>query len=303
MKFIKNTEDYIKIPDGYEQKFAHEPFASTSLSAMVSYKESGIIENKDIKILDFIYTFSFVTYEQLERFCTQNNINELDGRLETLYTSVAINKMFLVDIERYQGPIPSNSKVFYCLADGGRQLLERFGDRNYINWEQGSNLCSSRTIGKNVLDAEIYLRMNEVGKELTNYEKKPLYNFRGTPLSVEGVFRFKNGSGSDYIITDIIRKNERIDEVRDKIRKYESLLCTNIWKKYYPDAIRQPLLLIITDNEEEALNYSREITQTTKMEVFLISTDDRIRMGIDVEGSVMQYDKNDDCLYETKYEF
>lgn len=301
MKYIIENKDYIKVPDNYEQKFAHEPFAATSKSTIMSFKESGAIDNKDIKIVDFIYSFTFVTYEQIERFCNMNNIEGVEGRLQILFTSVIINKFCLMDVERYPGLIPNDAKMFYCIANGGKQLLDAYSDRGYIAWEHGSNFCSSRKVSKAVLDAEIWFEMNNLGNKLINYAKRPIYNLKAVPFSVEGSYSFEYENGVDYIITDIIRKNERIDEIREKFRQYESMFCTKIWKKYYPDASRQPMLLIVVDNEDVALNVAREITTTTKLQLFLLSTDERIRRGFDNEGSVLKYDADEDCLYEMKY--
>ena len=61
------------------------------------------------------------------------------------------------------------------------------------------------------------------------------------------------------------------------------------------------MLLIFTLNDEMALEISREIAGSSKVEDFMISTKERLERGVDESGSFLAYDINADQMVEITY--
>ena len=304
MRYIRESEQYVTVPDGYEQTFVNPNFATVSKNAVMKLKENGMIDNDDIEIVLFVYNMTVVTKEQVERYCKHRGIENGADRLDSLCQSACLNKFFLTTEPKYRGTMPADIMYFYCLQTGGTYLLKQFKCMDMLEWGQGDNLMCSRLVGKYVLSTEMYLEMLTAPKALIVYNKSPFYVFPNYTLRAGAIYGFRASSGAmDYLQTDVIRSSEDILDVREKLRRYESLVTTKYWKRYYNDADNVPYLLLVTDNDDTAYSLAKEITTGTHIHKFLISTDERILRGVRSEGSVLEYDENNKVLFETRCPF
>lgn len=304
MKYIKNRANYIAIPDNFHQRFFHDPNSQTNLTQIVNLKYTGVLDDSSIKILEFIYDVRFATLEQIEMFCGIKEIEYLEERLNTMFKAFAVNKFGMVDIERYANKLPPDAKAYYCLGYAGMQLLQQFSGRDYIDWEPGKTIQGARNISKHLFSTEIYLHMLSCGVPLINTEYKPEFSVNKSTLRPMYGYSFKLKDGSiDYILTDIMYASDKISDIRYKLRLYEGLLTSNLWGKYFPDASRQPMMVIYTEDDATALALAREISTGTKLSVYLLSTMERtININMFETGAFLRYDGND-MFTEIGYSF
>lgn len=300
MRYIKNTNNYVHIPDNYEQCFIRDNFAPVNRGVLMQIKAKGVIDNDDIKITEFIYRVGFATIEQIERYCDMLGIEEAQNRVSALCKYMVLSDFVFTDIENYKGVYPPDIKMFYCLQEGGRYLLEQFSGLTLIEWEQAYNLRCSRNIGKALILTEFYLDFLSIKSDLTFYTRNPFYVFKKNQLKGGATYGVNTSKGTVYTLVDVIRKSETLDGIREKLRRYESLLSTKIWRHYYPDGIETPTLIIITDTDESALLLAKEIA-IMKIPSFLVSTDERILKGIGDVGAFLQYNADEETLYEASY--
>ena len=300
MKYVKNSENYIRVPENYNQCFIRDNFAPVNKNVVMQMKTSGVIDNDDLKIVEFIYRVGFATLEQLVRFCEIKGIIEPKSRINSLTRNMIMSDFVFTDIENYKGAYPPDIKPFYCLQEGGRYLLEQYADFSLVEWEQAYNCRSSRNVGKAIILTEIYLDLAISKQNLLFYTRNPFYVFKKYSLKGGATYGFTTNNGSIYALVDIIRQSETLDGIREKLRRYESLLSTKIWKHYYYDSKETPMFIVVTDNDETALALAREIA-VTKIPAFLVSTDERLLRGASEMGAFLKYNQDEDVLYETSY--
>lgn len=301
MKYIKNSQEYTVVPDKYEQTFIRDNFAPVNRNIVMMLKQNGTIDNDDIKICEFLYRTGFATIEQIIRFCDFAGIIEPVNRVKVLCLNMILSDFVLTDDEKYKGKFPPDIKYFYCLQEGGRYLLEHYSDLAFVEWEQSYNCKGSKNVGKAIILTEVYLEMLTTKKDrLMYYTKYPLYIFKKYSLLGGAVYGLSTNEKPIYTALDVFRRYESLDGIREKIKRYESLLSTNIWRHYYPDGKEAPTLIIVTDNDETALAMARELS-ITKIPSYLLTTDTRLLKGIMEMGTFLAYNVEEDYLYETSY--
>ena len=301
MKYIRENAQYVTVPDGYEQTFVHPNFTTVSGNAIMKLKEDGTIDNDDIEIVAFVYGMRVVTKQQVVRFCQLKAIENGEERLESLCSIACLNKFFFTTETKYRGTMPADMMYFYCLQTGGTYLLKQFKCVEMLDWTQADNCMCSRLAGKYVLNAEIYLEMRLAPKALLLYDRNPFYMFTHYYLFGGAIYGFRAQNGSmEYLQTDIIRTTEDIKDVKEKLRRYESLLVTKSWRRYYHDSEKAPTLVLFTDNDDAAYSLAKEVYDSTKIRNLLVSTDERILRGIRSDGSFLIYDEEEDALLETR---
>lgn len=306
MKYVRNGKNYISVPPTFSQKFRRDNFQITNLTQITAMLFNGVIDKKDIDIVSFLYDVKFATIEQVLRFCDIKAIEEGENRIKNLFSCAVINKFAFVEGESYtEGKeLPGDAKEYFCMGSGGKQLLQQYSGLDYIDWEPGSNCQCAENVCKALLGAEVYLDMMSLKDvKLLDYERKPYFIYKMGVLVANAVYSFKMKDGTvDYIITDVIKSYSSISDIRQKLRDYDSLLRTNIWRRYWPDAIRQPMLFLFTDDDATALALAREINLGTKLKTFLISTEERlINRGIAGEGTFLRYEPESDSMTEIQY--
>lgn len=303
MKYVRENETYLVIPDNYEQTFVNSNFATINENSVILQKYNGNIDNEDMTLVKFIHDMIIVTKEQLERYCLIKNISDGVARAENLISHAVLNKFFLTDEARYKGELPSDIRMFYCLQDGGRILLEKYREMDLIDWTQSKNCMSSRGIGKTLINTEMYLDMLASKDKFFTYEKNPCFTITNSnTLRAGACYGLRTQNGNVYVLTDIIKKSEDVALVKDRLRKYESLILTRRWKRYYHDGIKRPVLCIIVDSDNLALALSNEIKDSTLLSEYVyFTTPKRMIRGIRNNGAILRYNLEEGALYETDF--
>lgn len=288
----KNTYD---IPEHFEQAFFRDPMLVTDLTQVMMLKQRGVIDKKDIKLLEYIYELKFSTIQQLERLADflEMDRDELGARLEVLFTNTIINKFGLVEEERYKGALPDDIKVFYCLHTGGKQLLDAFSGEDYIDWVPGYVFAGAKGVVKTVVAGELYIQFLMSDRELISHVRKPHYSLKNADFFGGDEFCIKINNRPCYFIGDVFCASDKNNVVKQKLRNYETVFASKGWKRYYIDGKEIPTLLFIADNDEVAGYLAGTIKDFYRFPgQCLISTKERLLMGVKREGSFMYYDKD-----------
>lgn len=302
MKYIKQSEHYVTVLDGYNQKFINPNFTTISKSAIMELKVNGTIDNDDIKLVEFIFLMRFATIEQLCRYASLKQIEDCKERVECLCANSVLNRFVLIDEEQYNGRLPKDIREFFCLQEGGKYLVENYGDVAIVDWKVGDNCTSSKNVGKTILGTEIYLEMLTAPYPLFVFEMRPFFVFIYNTLYGGPVYGFHLPDGTtQYLLVENIRSSDDLLSTKEKLRRYESLVTTKIWKRYYHDASECPKILFVSNNDETALELAREVYNSTHIRGCMYTTDDRVLKGLQSEGSTLAYDEENDYLTPCNY--
>lgn len=293
MLYVKESNIYTSIPDRYHQVFLHSVDTTTSRPMIVNLKLTETINSDDLKIIKFLYDVSFATIKQLEMFCKANDIEYLYSRIKYMFDAKIINKFYMVDEDGYKGPAPSDALMIYCLADGARYLLEHCcEDLDCLSWGSVLVVRTSRLISKYLLNTEFYLSMLSLRKaKLNDYQLNPYYRLTESILYAKSCFRLLDGDKVYYVVTEHIKSTENILSIREKLRNYESVFGTNIWKRYYCDASVPPMIIFFTDSDEMCDKINDEL-MTLKIKGYRFTTDERLLRGISDPKAFLKYDKD-----------
>lgn len=296
MRYLKE-ENTLEIPEGFEQSFFKDPFLVTDLTATMMLKSKGIIDNTDIKILEYLYEVKFCTKEQIRRWAKYEGLEDDDlfSRLNTMFINTIINKFGFVDEENYKGKLPPDIKVFYCLHDGGKHLLDQYSGEDWIDWQAGYVTTHSKNVLKSLISAELYTQLYTSSLPLVFHNRRPLFIIKIDRFWGGDVFCIKRGEETHYYVCDTFLSSDRTNMVRSKLRNYESVFTTNIWKSNFKDCGTTPHLIFITDDDNSAGALAGEIAPF-KFQDFLITTKDRILTGINTEGSFLSFNREKNTL-------
>ena len=296
LRYIKE-ENSINIPEDFEQTFFKDPFVTTDLTATVMLKSKGIIDKTDIKIINYIYETKFCTKDQIKKWAKYEGMDEgeLFDRLDVLFTNTIINKFGFVDQENYKGKLPPDIKIFYCLHDGGKNLLDNFSGEDFIDWQAGYNVTHPKNVLKSLISAELYTQFYTSSSTLVFHARRPLFKIKMDRFYGGDTYCITRGDETHYYICDTFLSSDRTNMVRNKLRNYESVFSTQIWKGTYKDTGTTPHLIFITDDDNAAGILAGEVAQF-KINDFLITTKDRLLTGINTQGSFLTLNRTKNSL-------
>lgn len=299
MNYIKDSKNYTLIPVGYHQKFFHSPQVTTIKPVIVNFITSENINSEDVALVKFLYNVTFATKKQLEMYCSYAGIEYLQPRLDFMFSNNIINKFGFTDEENYKGELPSDALVVYCLSEGGKQLLEHADDdSDFINWNSSYAIRNSKFIGKCLINTEFYLSMLTVRKlKFNSFEARPVFTIKADTFYALSVYCLRDAKNPFYFIVDSFRSSDNIMLLREKLRKYESFLGTNFWKKFFPDSSAAPLLFLFADTDDMCKTLSDEL-KVLKIKHVRLSTDERLLRGISDPHAFLKYNPDYDRLDE-----
>lgn len=305
--YISNSMDYLQFPTdrNFFPCFTKDNMTEISKNKVLPMMQSGVLDEDDVKLTEFIYASHYSVKDQLLRFCAINGIENGESRIENLITAGIINQFFLITTKDYYGSRPEDARMIYCLRSGGKVLLDAFSDRYFIDWTPGDNYNSTKKIQNAIIMAENFLDMASAKVEVKNFENTPVFDIRGVNLTAQAYYGFrKKGDESgrtEYLLFDIARSTDNIDDVRKQSRLWESLIATQIWKKYFNDAKFKPLLVYITDNDESAKALAELVLAGTKINMVLMTTPERMKRGIAEPGRFLKLEKESGQLEELNH--
>lgn len=301
MKYVKENTQFTRIPSKYHQQFLYSPKLITSQSIVMGLTVDGSIDEYDFELIEFLYKVNFATEQQISRIAGAKGIENLKERLKALYKNSIINKFWLCDVKKANEKPPADALMVYCISDGGYVLLSNLVEE-YTAWSFEKILKGSIGVSKQLIDTEIYLDTLFNAKiPISGYEKCPTFAISHQVFKTGSQFRFDANNEFYYMLVDCVHSDDDIFKLRKRLQNYQSLLGTNIWKRFYPDTKETPLILFVVENDIMALETGREVAAGTLLpdNGYRITTGERLLKGIDAPEVFLRYDKEQDTLYTT----
>lgn len=298
--YISNEVGIFHLPTDYKQTFAHPFTLNVGKHEIIKMRNSNVITDRDVKIARFLFQFVFATPKQLyELFGEGTLLDFFQKRLDKLVSYRVLNKFMISEFEMDE--VKEDAFQVYCLDVGGRDLLSHYSHEDVSDWYTTVNMKTSELISKQLVVTEFFVNLLKTcPKKIVFFRpdpnlrigKKQLIPSFEMALTVQGSRR--------YFLGDVVRDFDFPFFFRERLMKYESLLSTNGWKKYYYDSPTPPVLLIIAETDYLALEISHMIQESTTIRNFRLTTADRMQKPFYEVGAFLRYVEDRDMLQEVK---
>lgn len=284
------------------QMFQYAPSATTSVSErkLAELYAKGIINNDDIEVVKFLYKFAMATPAQIMKALRLDNEEALKQRMSKLIQYRVLNRfMFINGVETV---IPSDALIVYTIDAGGALLLRHFSmEEDCDNWRIDEILMSSVKVMKRLLVVDFYLRLSEeCPTRLRYFQIEPILMANKVKVIPRFVFCLEIEGIKKYFIGDVAVEEELItpdgNKMLNKITRFETLLATNGWKKYFEDEV-EPVLIMISDVDNACLRMANVIS-ATEIKQCRYTTEARFKKPLARLGAFMKYE--DDKLKDVK---
>ena len=271
--YIKNISEKIK-PD-MKQIFERKFIINISKNEIIKMKNSGYITDVDMEIVRFLFEFRFATLEQIKKFLNEDNTDLVKKKMKKLITQRVLNRFMLSPYELDK--VEDDGLFFYCLDVGGIHLLLHYStDERVFDWTTTLNMVSSEMVSKLVSVVDIYLNFKKNCPEIiTSFRVNPELRVGKKVMYPSFELVIESKGEKKVFIGEVVKDLDVPVLLRDKVLKIENLLNTKAIKKYYYDVTSDPIILLIGENDEIALESSRLITSCTEITNFRVSTEER----------------------------
>lgn len=270
------------IPQGFKQTFKNKWSNNISKNQILTERYEDKITDRDIEMLKFIAKFRFVTAEQVFKMLMisdltdkeQTSENSILTRLDKLVKKRLLNR-FMLDMN-IQPEISDDALAFFCLDYGGKLLLDNYvTDESLIGWKPAEvNICSGDVVARDLQIVDIYLKVLEsVGSKLVAFNTRVPMCFEKQYVLFPFEFTIQHNGELKYFLGDYMSSLDVMSKFRTKIDKFDRILSTNAWRKYYPEDANQPMLLFFTEGKNDAEDIAR-MTSETGIDRFRITTED-----------------------------
>lgn len=307
MKNLHLKEDYniANIKPGLRQVFKSPFTLNIGQRELIKFKNNGVIRDYDLEVAKFLFKFKFATLDQLYVYMSQFEERtkvSLRNRLNKLVKYKVLNKFMLTEDVMVSEMQPDVLEIF-CLDLGGRYLLANYSKEDTSDWYSIVNMKDSILINKDLAVVEFYLSLiRDSGEKLEYFNVEPDMRMGRKNMIPSFDFCFNVGGNKTYYIGEVVRDDEFPIEFRDRANKFEELLVGKAWMKYYYDTKNDPapVLFIIADSDRLAFEVGELIANTSDLERFRLTTDERMKNPLYEAGSFMRYSKEENILQQIK---
>ena len=301
MNYIKKTEKFLTIPSGMWPNLAFA-FASPGVvnkNALAKDIYNGFYKAEDFELTKFLYFFRFATFEQLVKLLKIEDEVLFKNRLNALISRRVINKFILSDTHQTLPAVYDDALVVYCLDFAGVEMLvHKYSKTSLINYDVSMNIQDSALIGKRLFITEFYTKLLEnIKKENLIFEpepefliNKPTEGGRATVFKIKPSFSFgiKKDDKIKFYTCEVVHAEGIGLPFREELKFLdEGILKTKVWTKDFNEDDKKtvPTLLIFTADDEDMKTASEIIINYSKIDAFRVSTEDRIKDGLDKSGA------------------
>lgn len=274
--------------------FHYAPSATTSVSErkLAELYAKSIINNDDIKIVEFLYKFSMATPAQIMKALNIENEELLIQRVNKLIQYRVLNRfMFIQGVEPV---IPTDAFIVYTIDAGGALLLRHFSmEEDCDNWRIDEILMSAVKVTKRLLVVDFYLRLREeCPTRLRHFQIEPIYIVNKVKVIPRFVFCLEIEGLKRYFIGDVAVEEELItpdgNKMMNKITRFETFLLSQGWKKYF-DVDVEPALVMLSDIDN-ASERMASVISATEIQNTRYTTETRIRKSLGRLGAFMKFE-------------
>ena len=301
-KYLKRGEvaAFTDIEDNMRQVFHHEFSKNVYKNEIISMKQEGAITEEDLLIAKAMFQFRFATLEQLhEAVGSSKNMNAFYSRLEKLLQYRIINKFMMTYGQ--EDHFQADAYTVYCLDIGGQSLLTHFWNvDDLLDWYYILNIVTGELVSRFLMITDIALSFSRTNPDQMDYFKaNPNLRLGNQTMVPAFEICFRKGDHVTYFVGEVVRKQEKAI-FREKALKWNRLLKTNTWKKYYHgDSDKPPVLLVVCGDDLTALYIGKVLTETAELDVFRLTTEERIKVPLYEKGVFMKYVPEQNQLKKT----
>lgn len=296
--YLQDTNEPVIIQPDLKQTFENKFTMNIAYYELIKMKDAGVITDKDISIVKFIFQFKFATARQIGKLFGEP-AKTIKIRLDKLVKYRVLNKFMLGRI--VDDRVQDDSLQIYCLDFGGKHLLKNYSTIDVSDWISVVNMKDSGLISKDLLATEIYLRVAEtLGEKLVSFITGISYNANKRALEPTFEMCLDVIGQKKYYIGECVRDYDFPVYFKEKIQKYDSFLTSNAWKKPFYDSDSTPVLFVFGDSDETVLEAGKIISSMTNIEAYRFSTDARIQKTLYDFGAFLKYDVEKGELQEIK---
>jgi hypothetical protein len=293
--YLRDIEYGYNIPANLKQTFENKFMLTISQNQIVKMKNANVLTDRDLAIAKFLFQFKFATKEQLYTFLGEDLKKiSLKNRLDKLVQYRVLNKFMLGEFE--YDKIEKDALEIYCLDLGGRYLLSNYSSLDTNDWYTTVNMKTSELISINLLSVEFFLKLLEAIPEKIDYFKvEPEYRVGKKTLIPAFELAINENGRQVFFIGEVFRGWNTFIDVRERIEKLDSVLSTNAWKKYFIGN-SPPILLLFTENDDDATKLGMAFVSMSENINFRITTDNRLSGHIGEKGSFLKFDIEDEKM-------
>lgn len=292
-KYLKRADvaGFYDIDDDMRQVFHHEFNKNVYKNEIIKMKQEGSITEEDLKVAKLLFKYRFATLEQIhEAVDSQKTLNAFYSRLEKLLQYRIINKFMLSHLP--EDRIQSDAFTVYCLDVGGHSLLTHFSNEpDLLDWFYILNVVTSELIARNLMVMEVSNAFKRTNPSGFRYFKPAPELRLGTKTMIPAFeIAFEQNGRPVYFLGEVMRKQDTVQLFRDKALKWNQLLKTNTWRKYYgSDSETPPVLLVVTADDGTSLLSGKVLHETAELDVFRLTTEERIKKALYERGVFLKY--------------
>lgn len=299
MYYVKNDigTKFQLIPTHYKQEFRYR-FSVTGVNKneIIKARNKGRITDRDLEIARFLFTHTFATASQINKFLETKGYKKKD-RLEHLVNMRILNSFVLRESDLDK--IGNDALIIYCLDFGGKYLVSNYGGEDTSDWYSTNNMKGSNLIVNHLISTQFYVNLYASSNQiLTNFKKGPAMKVADKHVNPFLEFSLKVNFQSKHFIGEVVLNGDEAISFRDQILKLEAIFTTNAWRKYYVDVEQPPIFIIIAENDMVARDAAQILNRSTEIEnkKVLITTLDRMNNIFYDKGTFLMYDNNSNKL-------
>lgn len=291
------------IPEDMNQIFEHEFKKAVYKNEIIKRKHDGQFTDDDVVVAKMLLDYRFATLEQLhEAVAKDEPMNKFKKRIDELVKFRILNS-FTLSFDPGLRRIPEDAFLVYCLDIGGQHLLSHFSEsEKLLDWFYIINIVTSEIVARDLMIADAgraFLRNKPEG--LSYFTPKPELRVGRKTMIPAFEFLLESYGQKKYFVGEIMRSTEAPTLFRDKAMKWNHLLNTGTWRKYYggSDAGAPPVLLLIASDDETALSAARILDETGEVGLFRLTTEERSKSELYGQGAFLKYNKESKLLNPT----
>lgn len=300
---VSDVSTFADIPEDMRQIFEHEFKKSVYKNEIIKRKHDGQFTEDDVLIAKMLLDYRFATLTQLhEAVAKDEPMDKFKKRIDQLVKFRIINR-FALSFDPGLTRIPDDAFMIYCLDIGGHHLLTHFAEgEKLLDWFYIINMVTSEIVARDLMIAEIgraFLKNKPDG--LQYFEPKPELKVGRKTMIPAFEFMIEFAGVKKYFIGEVMRNSDAPTLFRDKALKWNQLLQTETWRKYYggSDAVAPPFLLLLASDDETALTAARIIHETGEIDMFRLTTEERSQKELYQKGAFLKYDPSKRILNPT----
>lgn len=262
------------------QQWENRPGQPVNKAAVLNAFYSGALTPNDVSIAKFIFLHGYTTTNQMQTYF-ENEISQsqLKRRIQTMLKYRILNRFNFVDQDKN-----IISPLIYCLDMGGGYLLENQSNFDVDNWTPSENIRSPELIGRHLVASEFHVRIKEKFPELS-FKFEPFKEIYFDRKKFKPTFIFE--LNEKVFLGEVIRGEEQLELLRDRMVRYDILLETNHYKRFWPE---KPVLFLVSENDEVALKVAEIVENHSRINGYRLTTDERVSRGLSTKGAFLKHE-------------